>query len=315
MSLIVCYIKKWKNLIILNFSILIIQLSFAQQDPQYSQYMFNQLVINPAYAGCKDAVNTTLILRNQWVGIDGAPQTQTLSAHAPIGKKKIGLGLHIISDQIGPRKNTGVFGSYAYKITLPKGKLSMGLRMGLYQYVYNWSVIDHLDQADLVYSQNRNSYLVPTADAGLYYYNNDMYTGLSVTHLLNGRIISTNISNDNASFAPHAFFTAGKAFDISSSILLNPSVVLRTTKNAPINVDINLNVLFQQRIWGGFSYRTSHGLIFIVQIIATDKLKVGYSYDWGFSKLDRLTSGAHEIMLSYDFAQLRRSSVLSPRYF
>jgi type IX secretion system PorP/SprF family membrane protein len=306
---------RMKFFFILNFLFLIFHYVSAQQDPQYSQYMFNQLVINPAYAGCKDAINATLMLRNQWVGVDGAPKTQTFSVHTPLSKKKIGIGLHVMSDQIGPRKNTGVFGSYSYKINLPKGKLSMGLRFGVFQYVYNWGSIDHLDQADNVYTQNRSNYIVPSADFGLYYYNNDMYAGASVTHLFNGRITSVAVNGDNAAFVPHVFVTAGKAFDVSSSILINPSVVIRTAQYAPVNFDINFNALFQQRVWGGISYRSSHGVVLLTQIIVTDRFRVGYSFDWGFNELDKLSTGTHEIMLGYDFALLRKSRMVSPRYF
>jgi len=306
----------WKRLLILNSLFLILNCVFAQQDPQYSMYMFNQYVINPAFGGSKDAVSATLMLRNQWVGIDGAPRTQTLSVHAPLSKKKIGLGLHVVTDQIGPVKTAGIFGSYSYKITLPKGKLVMGLRAGMFQYVYNWNAIDHYDQADNVYTQNRTSYIVPSADAGLYYYTRDMYIGLSATHLFNGRITSTTAPNgDNASYVPHAFLTVGKAFDISSSVILNPSFALRTAENSPVNADINLNALFQNRVWVGVSYRTSFGIVFLTQVVVTEKLKIGYSFDWGFTPIAGIGQGSHEFMMSYDFAVFGRSKMISPRYF
>lgn len=304
-----------KLVFICTFLFFIVRAVQAQQDPQYSQYMFNPLVINPAYAGCKDALNATLLLRNQWVGVDGAPKTQTFSIHTPLSKKKIGIGLHVLADQIGPRKNTGVFGSYSYKINLPKGKLSMGLRFGVFQYVYNWNSIEHFDQTDNVYFQNKTTYIVPSADFGTYYYNNDMYIGASVTHLFNGRITSVAVNGDNASFVPHVFVTAGKAFDITSSVLISPSLVVRTAQHAPVNFDINCNVLLQQKFWMGISYRSSHGIVIISQIVVTDRLRVGYSYDWGFSELDKLSTGTHEIMLGYDFSLLRKSRIVSPRYF
>lgn len=307
---------RMKYFIILNFSFFIFLCVSAQQDPQYSQYMFNQLVINPAYAGSKSAVSTSLLLRNQWVGIDGAPKTQTLSVHAPLSRKKIGLGLHVMGDQIGPVKTTGVFGSYSYKLTLPQGKLALGLRFGVYQYIYNWNQIDHYDQADNVYIQNRTNYIIPTADFGMYYYNNDMFTGLSVTHLFNGRLTSVAALNgDNASYVPHVFLTGGKAFDVSGSVILNPSLVIKTAKNSPFSFDVNLNALFEQRLWVGASFRSSYGIVLLTQIIITDKLRVGYSFDWGMNELTKLSTGSHEIMLGYDFNAFGRSRVMSPRYF
>ncbi len=309
-------INNWKFWLQVISSCLMFNHTFAQQDPQYSQYMFNQLVINPAYAGSKNAVSSSLFLRNQWMGVEGTPKTQTLSVHAPLSRKKIGVGLHVMTDQIGPVKTTGVFGSYAYKITLPKGKLSMGLRAGLFQYVYNWNEIEHYDQADIVYLQNRTSYLVPTADFGLYYYNNDMYTGLSVTHLFNGRLTSVSVSSsDKASYVPHVFLTAGKAFDVSETIIINPSLAVKTAKHSPVSVDINLNALFVNRLWIGASYRSSYGMVFLTQINVTDKLHIGYSFDWGFNQFTSLTRGSHEIMLGYDFVVFGRSKMMSPRYF
>ncbi len=118
----------------------------AQQDPQYSQYMFNQMAINPAYAGSREALNTVVLMRHQWTGIDGAPNTQTFTIHGPLRKKKVGLGFSVIADQIGPKKSIGALASYAYRIPLKKGNLSFGLRFGMYQYVYDWSKIIKIRQ-------------------------------------------------------------------------------------------------------------------------------------------------------------------------
>lgn len=288
----------------------------AQQDPQYSQYMFNQLVINPAFAGSKDAISTTLVVRTQWVGIAGAPNTQTFSIHTPLSKKKIGIGFHVVADQIGPVKSTGAFGSYAYKIQLPKGKLALGLRLGVYQYVYDWGAITHYDPIDNVYLHNNSTYYVPSADFGLYYSNSDMYIGLSVTQLFNGRISSiTEPNGDYSSFVPHEFLTFGKAFDVSSSILLNPSFVIKTALNSPYSADLNMNVLIDRRVWAGLSYRTDFGLVLLTAVNITAECRVGYSFDWGFSQLTTFTGGSHEVSLAYNFGTLHRSNVFSPRYF
>ena len=152
--------KKYFTITICLFAITFCK---GQQDPQYSQYMFNQMAINPGYAGSKEALSTTLLFRSQWTGIDGAPTTQTFSIHSPLRKKKVGLGLTIVTDQIGPKKSSGVLGAYSYRIPLGKGKLSFGLRLGVYNYIYDWSKIDYKDQADVYNTKNQTSIIVPTA--------------------------------------------------------------------------------------------------------------------------------------------------------
>ncbi len=290
----------------------------AQQDPQYSQYMFNQLVINPAYAGTRDAISTTMVMRYQWVGVSGAPNTQTFSIHSPIKKKKIGIGFHVVADQIGPVKNTGAFGSYSYKMTLPKGKLSLGLRFGVYQYVYDWSSITHYDQIDPVYQQLQlhSTYYVPSADFGAYYYTSDYYAGFSVTQLFNGRISSVvDPSGDYSSFVPHYFFTMGKAFELNESIIINPSFLLKTAYDSPLSADINCNLLLEHKVWAGLSFRTDFGLVFLTQLNVSDKFHVGCSYDWGFNELTKLSGGSYEFSAGYNFNTLQKSNVFSPRYF
>ena len=126
-----------KKYLVIAYCLLPIAYCVAQQDPQYSQYMFNQLAINPAYAGSKEALSTAMFLRNQWTGIEGAPKTETFTLHGPLKKRKVGLGLAIISDKIGPKKTTGIMGSYAYRIPIKNGKLAFGLRFGVYNYTYN----------------------------------------------------------------------------------------------------------------------------------------------------------------------------------
>jgi type IX secretion system PorP/SprF family membrane protein len=286
---------------------------FAQQDPQYSQYMFNQLVINPAYAGSKEAISAATFLRSQWTGIDGAPQTETLTLHGPLRKKKVGLGVAIIADQIGPKQSIGVLGSYAYRLKLGKGKLSFGLRAGVYNYVYNWNDISYKDQQDVYNTHNRTSIIVPTADAGLYYYSNTFYAGISATHLYNGRLTSvSNLNGDDAELSPHGFITVGKGWEISDQLTFNPSCLIKIAENSPASADVNLSFMFNQKLWLGVSVRSSKTLVLYTQIHATDRFKIGYAYDFGFNKIEIHGKGSHELMLSYDF-QIYKSKILSPR--
>jgi type IX secretion system PorP/SprF family membrane protein len=287
---------------------------FAQQDPQYSQYMFNQLALNPAYAGSKEALNTAVFLRSQWTGIDGAPRTETFTIHGPLKKKKVGLGLTVIADQIGPKNSIGALASYSYRIPLGSGKLALGLRAGVYNYTYNWSMISHKDQNDIVYQNNAASVIVPTADAGIYYYTNTLYAGFSATHLYNGRLTSVSALNgDESVLSPHYFFTFGKAWSLSDKVIFSPSVLVKAAKNAPGSADINLSFLLNQRIWLGVSARSGYGVVAYTQINITEKFRLGYASDFGMNKIGRAGGATHELMLGYDF-NIYKSKMTSPRY-
>lgn len=287
----------------------------AQQDPQYSQYMFNQLAINPAYAGSKEAISTATFLRSQWAGMPGSLKTETVTIHGPTKKKKVALGFTVIADQIGPKSSTGALGTYAYRIKLGKGKLSMGLRVGAYHYVFHWDDIKYKDPDDVYNQKDRTSIIVLTADAGAYYYTNTMYAGFSATHLNKGRLTSVrNQNGENAQLKPHFFFTGGKAFALSEKLIFSPSCMVKVVVNTPVSTDVNLSFLIQKRLWAGLSVRTYYGLVAYTQLYITDKFKVGYAYDFGINKVGRAGGGSHELMLSYDF-MVAKPPFFSPRYF
>ena len=303
-----------KKFLIFTFCLVGALQSFAQQDPQYSQYMFNQMAINPAYAGSKEALSSTAFIRSQWTGIEGAPKTETFSIHGPLKKKKVGIGFSVIADQIGPKKSVGALGSYAYRIPIKNGKLSFGLRVGVFNYTYNWDDIVYKDQGDVYNTHGQTSQIVPTADAGLYYYTNTMYLGVSATHLYSGRLTSiSTLNGDNGKLAPHLFFTFGKAWSLSDNLIFNPSVMLKTAKGSPTTGDLKLSFLLKQRIWVGLSIRSTYGFVAYTQFNITDKFKLGYSFDYGVNKIGKVGGGSHEIMLGYDF-NISRSKITSPRY-
>lgn len=303
-----------KKYLIIVCCLLSVAYCHSQQDPQYSQYMFNQLAINPAYAGSKEALSTALFLRSQWTGIDGAPTTSTITAHGPLRKRKVGLGFAIISDKIGPKKSTGFLGSYAYRIPIKNGKLAFGVRFGVYNYSYNWSKIEYKDPGDVYNTQNQTSVIVPSADAGIYYYTNTIYLGISATHLTQGRVTKvTNSNGDNAQLSPHYFFTMGKAWDLSDKLIFNLSCMIKAAKNAPSTGDLNFSFLLNNRLWVGFSFRSQYGIVAYTQFHINEKFKIGYAYDFGLNRIGRAGGGSHEIMLSYDF-NIFKSKIVSPRY-
>ena len=287
---------------------------FAQQDPQYSQYMFNQLAINPAYAGSKEAISAATFLRTQWTGVSGAPKTETVTIHGPFARKKVGLGAAMIADQIGPTKSIGFMGSYAYRIKIKNGKLSFGLRAGIYNYTFNWDDITYKDQADVYNSHTTTSKVVPTADAGIYYYSRTEYIGFSATHLYNGRLTTvSNVSGDDVRFSRHYFLTAGKAWALSENFIFNPSICVKGAKGSPYTLDANLSLNIDKKLWVGVSGRSSKDMVVYMQVNLTEKLKLGYAFDFGFSKIAKFGGGTHELVLSYDF-NLIKSKILSPRH-
>ena len=290
-----------------------IQSACAQQDAQYSQYMFNQFAINPAYAGSKDAINTNIFYRSAWVDVEGAPTTTSFDVQGPMHKKNAALGFNLIHETIGPKKTAGIFGSYAYRIKIRNGKLSFGLRAGIYQNVFDWGKITYKDKLDIYDTYTTESHTAFNTDAGLYYYSNTLYWGISVTHLNKGRII--NLKNKNGEYSnllPHLFFTGGKAWEVTDKLIFSPSYMIKYVEGAPICADFNFSFLIKQQIWVGLSFRTGVGIVTYLQYKITDKFKIGYAYDIGLNKLG---ASSNEIMISYDIKVFKKPAFISPRYF
>jgi type IX secretion system PorP/SprF family membrane protein len=289
----------------------------AQQDPQYSQYMFNPLTVNPAYAGSRGMMNGALVYRQQWVSFPGAPNTQALSINTPLRKGKVGIGAEVLRDEIGPKTSVGAYLNYAYRLPLGKGKLAFGLGAGFLNYRINWSEITYRDQAD-VYAQLQNeAHMLPDFKFGVYFNNKNFYTGVSVTHLNRaqyGTFIADSI-NVSAQLRRHSFFTIGRAWKAGNNFTLNPSLMVRGVIGTRLmSIDANFNVRYKEVIWFGASFRSEGDLIIMAQYNISEKLKVGYSYDSTFGRMKGYHGGTHEIMLGFDL-NLFNSEVMSPRFF
>ncbi len=297
------------------FFLFLTKQGFSQQDPQYSQYMFNPLVLNPAYAGSREVVSTVLLYRNQWVNLDGAPVTVTASINSPLKKKKMGLGFHLISDKIGPSTMNQYVGSYAYRIRLGQGKLSFGLRAGLYDYRYDWSKVDYKDKADVFNTQQQTHILQPNFDFGLYYYNKSFYSGIAISHLNVGleKKIQKNPEFQNR-LAPHILASIGKAFELNKEITFRPSAVIRYTNNAPINIDINANVLLDEKLWIGLGMRSNQDIVIMAEYNISRLFRVGYSYDASTRLVRTSNKGTHELFMGFDL-DFFKSKTISPRIF
>ncbi len=286
----------------------------AQQDAIYSQYMFNPFMINPAYAGSRDALSGVLLFRQQWVGIDGAPATQTFSVHSPVGKTKLAGGLNVVNDAIGPTRNSGVFLTGAYHLKLAKGKLAFGLRGGIYNSRLDNSKLIYNNTSDKFNTQNTVSTIIPSFDAGLYYYTRNFYLGLSATHLTQTHFEYSNYpTGTNLFMKRHYMFAGGYAAEISKKVVFKPSVLVKYVEGAPINFDINASFLFNKVFWLGGSYRSGNGITFISEFYITDWFRIGYSYDLVLNKLKKFTLGTHEIVAGFDL-KLKKVKYISPRY-
>jgi type IX secretion system PorP/SprF family membrane protein len=288
--------------------------SYAQQDPLFTQYMFNPVVVNPGYTGSREVISGVLLYRHQWVGYKGAPVTQTFSAHAPLKRQKIAVGMQLIHDEIGPKKTMGYFLSYAYRLKLNRGKLSLGLRTGIYDYRYNWDMIDYRDDNDKFNSMGVTKTIVPNFDFGAYYYTKKEYGGLAFSHIGNPRGFSNNDSSYIAKLFMHFTLTAGKAFVLNDDVTFRPSIIIRNSGMAKADADLNFSFLIRNTLWLGLAARTNLGAMALIEYNITPNLRAGYSYDMNFNRLRSTNSGSHELFIGYDF-DIHRSKIMSPRYF
>lgn len=287
----------------------------AQQDPHYTQYMYNMNVINPAYAGSKENLSIGMLYRKQWVEIEDAPTTATLSGHAPVGKN-VGLGLSVISDKIGPVEENNIYADFSYTLNLGgEHKLAFGLKTGitlhnvaLYSDIYNT-----LPQPnDPAFSEDtNNSYL--NMGAGFFYYTNKYYLALSVPNMIKSKHLDFN-GREFGSETSHYFLTGGYVFDVSENIKFKPFFMLKSAFNAPSSLDLSTNFLFNQKFEAGVTYRLDDSFGAMVNYAITPNVKLGYAYDHNVSDLNVTTPSSHEIILLFDLNFPKKVSS-SPRFF
>jgi type IX secretion system PorP/SprF family membrane protein len=307
-------IFKMKNIYILPFLLVILffQDTTAQQDPQYTQYMYNMNVVNPAYAGSKETLSLTALYRKQWSGLDGAPETITFSGHSPV-TDKVGLGLSVIKDELGPVKETNVYVDFSYTLQISdEFKLALGLKAGASFHDVGLVGLELQDPNDPFFSEDiSNTY--PNVGAGAFFYGDKFYIGLSVPNLLNSVHLDAN-GLKIGSESNHYFATAGYVFQVSENVKLKPSVMAKSAFDAPLSIDGNLNVLINERFELGASYRLDDSFSGLVGFQATPSIRIGYAYDHVISDLDAVASASHEVILTFDLI-FKKKSLRSPRYF
>jgi len=290
--------------------------SYGQQRIVYSQYMFNTLSINPAYAGTDKYLNVTAQARQQWMGFHGAPSSQMVSVHSPLTHKKVGLGLFLQRETGGVTDIYTAYAMYAYKIKLPgKQILSLGLQAGVTTYREQLTDLTlPSGTMDPNFSTN-TTYTQPNFGVGVYYYTPSFYAGLSVP-----TIVQSMLHRDSPQAlteARHYFLMCGYIFDLSPSLKLKPNFLLKSVVGAPVNIDMNLNLLIDKVVWVGCSYRIGNSVTPLLEIQANPALRFGFSYDIPLSNLTRsnIRSGSPEIMINYRLVKARPHTVVSPRYF
>ena len=289
---------------------------FGQQDPQYSQYMFNSLAYNPAYAGSRDALSASFLLRKQWVQLNGAPLTGSVVVHGPTRNERHGFGLSMVHDRLGITRQNFVYGSYAYRLPLGPGKLALGLQGGFTQFQNQYSDVV-LINPDLINPGVNLSAVLPTFGTGVYYNTERFYLGLSAPNLLAGEYFRYKDQTTQlvaSTQKMHYFGTMGVVIPLSEQVEFKPSVVAKWVHNAPLEFDFNASFLLRERIWVGAGYRTGDALIFMAQYHHHNGLRIGYAYDLTLTKLRQVNTGSHEIMLGLDLAP-RKTKIITPRYF
>jgi len=288
----------------------------AQQDPHYTQYMYNMNIMNPAYAGSKENLSFGLLYRKQWIEIEDAPTTFSFSGSSPVGKN-VGLGLSIISDKIGPVEENNVYGDFSYTLNLGgEHRLALGLKAGVtFQKIGLFSTINYTlqQQGDGAFAQDSNTSNL-NIGTGFFYYTNKYYFAVSVPNMLN----AAHLNNDGNYFlenrVPHYFITGGYVFDINPTLKFKPFAMVKSAFNTPVSIDFSTNFLFNDKFEAGASYRFQDSFGALVNYAISPTLRIGYAYDHIVSDLKVTTPSSHEIILLFDLNFPKKIS-RSPRYF
>lgn len=293
--------------------------SNAQQYSEYTQYMFNPVVFNPAYTGSKGLISMRAIYRNQWTGLNGAPQTINFGIHSPFRESNAAIGLWLENDQLGFTNTTRVNGTFAYHIPMGKAKLSIGLNGG----ITNWNVNYDEDPNSLNYDQGVESYslISPSVGAGLWFYTERFYLGVSSTDLLeNDRGLE---NSGGLAEEMHFYATTGLVIPIGRSLKFKPTAFLKFVEDTPQELDLTAHFLFRETLWLGVAWSSTLGdetlvrsdsIDLLAEIQLTAQLVAGYSYDLTNSEIKAHDIATHEIMLGYDFCY-SRNKIVTPRYF
>jgi type IX secretion system PorP/SprF family membrane protein len=298
--------------------------AFAQQDARYSMYMFNGMYLNPAYTGSTGSGSFAAFYRKQWVNIEGSPQTMSLSAHSPFGKRQqYGLGGYLEYDEIGVHQRITGYGAYAYRFKLPIGALALGVQGGVQYLRSNFTDItpeEVITNPDPVFQEN-SSVLLPNFGLGIWFNTPSFFAGLSAPHLINNKLNDgqPNVTTIGRQYR-HYLFNTGVVLKAGNSVKFVPSILVKAIpQNAPVQFDANLSLFLMDMLWVGSSFRfenkfTPESVNAIVGFQFGNGLRLAYAYDYTLSSLNNFTSGSHEVTLGYDMKK-KVERLITPRYF
>jgi type IX secretion system PorP/SprF family membrane protein len=287
-----------KYVFILTFLIL----SFyarAQQYPVFTQYYFNELVINPAYAGSHVQLSASSSYRNQWINFPGAPKTISFSAHSSLFKTRMGLGLLINRDEIGSYKNNNVYAMYSYNVKFAKATLAAGIQAGVNLLGADFGSLDLADPNDPAFNVLIREFK-PNFGAGLFYNRKNFFVGLSVPFILNNSV-TTSFEGFLSEIKERRYYylRSGYIHTLNKDVKFNPSILLRTQEGQALSLDVNTALIFYDALSVGVSLRTNDSFITFIDLKLSEKFHFAYSYDWTHSNLATFSNGTHEFMLNY----------------
>jgi type IX secretion system PorP/SprF family membrane protein len=298
----------------------------AQQDKMFSQYMFNMMALNPAYAGSRDVLSMSALYRNQWTGVQGAPQTATFTMDMPLNRERVGVGLQLYGDKAGIMEEAGAFASYAFRIKVgARSTLALGLQGGASSYRANLTEVQTSPdgQLDPAFANNISK-ILPNFGTGVYLSNDRSYISLSVPRLIKNKLSEYNAGSIRSVQARHAYAAAGFVIGISPAVKMKPSMLVKYAEGAPLGFDGNINFWFADRIAIGASVRrnqfstwttyTTDALVGMLEVQLTDQFRFGYAYDRTMNNFQTVAPSSHEIMIRYEFG-FGKNRILTPRYF
>ncbi len=292
-------------------------LSKGQQDPMFTQYIFNLQTINPAYVGFWQTMGITALSRHQWVGMTGHPTTQTFSFQTPLKKENVGVGLNVILDKIGLEKRLTVNLDYSYKILLSENtSLRLGIKGGFTNYSHNLAEYEQYPDglSDPLFQATIDNKFMPNFGVGVFLSSSKYFLSLSLPKILENSYQANVTNYSTKSEMRHIFFAGGMMFDLSDNLKFKPTFMTKTVVGSPFEYDISANFLISEKFWIGGMYRSGDAFGAIVQWIFNNKLRLGYAYDFTTTDLRNYQQGVHEIMISYEFVYAKHKYI-SPRYF
>lgn len=307
--------KKYLSIVVFLVSISI----FSQQDSQFTNYMYNTVNINPAYAGSRGVMSIFGLHRAQWVGLEGAPVTNTFSLNTPISNSRFGLGFSIINDRIGPSEENSISVDVSYSVPVSESyKLSFGIKGTANLLSVDFNKLNIQNQGDVLSQQNVENRFTPNAGAGVYLHSNKSYFGFSVPNILEtkhfDKQLPTYSSQSVAAERMHYYFIAGHVFDLNADLKLKPAILTKVVQGAPLQVDLSANFMYLDKFTLGLAYRWDAAMSALIGFQVSDSWFIGYAYDMEITKLENYNSGSHEIFLRYELFK-KHNKAISPRFF